>query len=106
MTLACGQCWITHLGGIMAAESRTKVFETFTNDRHQRMGLPFVPAIKVRAGTELVFVSGVLGTSAEMLPNGEPKPPGDIRIEAERVFTRIRDTLALTGADLGDVVKI
>jgi 2-iminobutanoate/2-iminopropanoate deaminase len=91
----------------MANEKSAAAFKTFTTPRHERIGtLPFVPAIRVRAGTDLVFVSGVLGSGEEMLPSGEPKPPGDIRIEAERVFTRIRDTLALAGADLSDVVRI
>jgi 2-iminobutanoate/2-iminopropanoate deaminase len=83
-----------------------KVFETFTTPRHEAAGRPFIPAIKVQAGADLVFVSGVLGAGEEMLPNGEPVPPGDIRIEAERVFTRIKATLAMAGADLSDVVRI
>jgi 2-iminobutanoate/2-iminopropanoate deaminase len=89
----------------MAAEKRD-AFETFTTERHERARRPFVPAIKVRAGTDLVFVSGVLGAGEEMRPDGEPVPPGDIRIEAERVFSRIKATLALAGADMRDVVRI
>jgi 2-aminomuconate deaminase len=88
----------------MTDETHEGIFETFTTERTK--GRPFVPAIRVRAGADLIFVSGVLGGGDQMLPNGEPVPPGDIRIEAERVFTRIKDTLALAGASLSDVVRI
>jgi 2-iminobutanoate/2-iminopropanoate deaminase len=88
----------------MTNTKRDAPFEIFTNERTRNR--PFVPAIRVRAGTDLIFISGVLGGGDEMLPNGEPIPPGDIRIEAERVFTRIKDTLALAGGSLGDVVRI
>jgi 2-aminomuconate deaminase len=88
----------------MTDQNDEAVFETFTTERTK--GRPFVPAIRVRAGTDLIFVSGVLGGGDQMLPNGEPAPVGDIRLEAERVFTRIKDTLALAGASLSDIVRI
>ena len=88
----------------MADTTSDGAYEIFTNERTK--GRPFVPAIRVHAGTDLIFISGVLGGGDEMMPNGEPAPPGDIRIEAERVFTRIKDTLALAGGTLGDVVRI
>ncbi len=87
--------------------SSEKPFSIITTERHQRLKhLPFVPSIRVRAASDLIFVSGILGTSEDMQSPTGPIPPGDIAIEAERVFTRMAALLALSGATLGDVVRI
>jgi 2-iminobutanoate/2-iminopropanoate deaminase len=82
-------------------------FTVITTPRHERMKrLPFVPAIKVRAESTLVFVSGMMGTPEDMAAGGPPTPPEDIRTEAERIFTRMRAILELSGASMQQVVKI
>jgi len=82
-------------------------FKVISTPRHEKLKhLPFVPAIEVRASSTLIFVSGIVGTPDEM-PAGQPfTPPGDIRIEAQRIFVRLQSTLALAGARLHDVVKV
>ena len=80
-------------------------FDTYTTELHERLKvLPFVPAIRTRS-SDLVFVSGVIGVPDDYDP-AAPVEAVPIEVEAERVFARIRDTLALAGADLGDVVRI
>jgi enamine deaminase RidA (YjgF/YER057c/UK114 family) len=83
------------------------VTEVIMTARHAQLPhLPFVPAIRVRAGADLIFVSGVLGTPEEMAPGQEPSPPTDIAVEAERIFTRMANVLALSGASLRDIVRV
>jgi 2-iminobutanoate/2-iminopropanoate deaminase len=84
-----------------------RVAEVIMTPRHEKLPhLPFVPAIRVSAGADLIFVSGVLGTPDRLPGSDDPSPPGDISVEAERVFTRIADVLARSGATLADVVKV
>ncbi|WP_428422787.1 RidA family protein [Methylibium sp.] len=85
--------------------ARARTFDTYTTEQHERLKfLPFVPAIRTRS-SDLVFVSGVIGVPDDYDP-AAPLVSVPIEIEAERVFARIRETLALAGADLGDVVRI
>lgn len=63
-------------------------------------GLPFVPAIRVPAGCDLIFVSGALGT-----PRDDDQDT-DLRAETRRCFERLAEVLALSGATLDDVVSV
>ncbi len=88
-----------------ANSKRERAFDTYTTEQHERLKfLPFVPAIRTRS-SDLIFVSGVIGVPENYDP-AAPHTSVPIEVEAERVFTQIRDTLALAGADLGDVVRI
>lgn len=66
-------------------------------------GMPFVPGIKVPAGCDLVFVSGVMGIP---VAHDEPDGPTDIRSEAHRAFRRLGEVLAMGGATFDDVVMV
>lgn len=80
-------------------------FEVIMTPRHERMPfLPFVPAIRTRS-SDLIFVSGMIGTPDDVAKDGLT-PPGDIRIEAERILSRLSATLTLAGSSLADVVRI
>ncbi|MGY1814920.1 RidA family protein [Blastococcus sp. SYSU D00820] len=63
-----------------------------------RAGLPFVPAIRVPAGMDLVFVAGCLGE----------RDAADDSIEAEtrRLFERMAQVLDASGATFADVVQV
>jgi enamine deaminase RidA (YjgF/YER057c/UK114 family) len=61
---------------------------------------PYVPAIRVPAGCDLVFLSGATGLSRD----GEGAP--DLRSEVRRAFENLAESLALAGAGFDDVVSI
>jgi 2-iminobutanoate/2-iminopropanoate deaminase len=63
-------------------------------------GLPFVPAIRVPAGCELVFVSGVLG-----LPDGADADT-ELVAEVHRVYRNLTRVLQEADATLDDVVSL
>lgn len=87
--------------------SREPPLTVISTPRHEQLKrLPFVPAIKVRAASTLVFVSGIMGTPDDMLISQAPTPPGDIGIEAERIFARLRFILERAGSRLDHIVKI
>jgi 2-iminobutanoate/2-iminopropanoate deaminase len=67
--------------------------------------LPFVRAIKTAPGVRLIFLSGCLGTQSETADPATTRPQ-TVEEEAERVFARMRDVLAASGATFADVVKI
>lgn len=59
-------------------------------------------AMKVAAGTDLIFVSGL--TARE--PDGSVHGEGDIRAQTERVLESLTHILEADGATLADVVKV
>ncbi|WP_326836956.1 Rid family hydrolase [Amycolatopsis rhabdoformis] len=63
-------------------------------------GLPFVPAIRIPAGADLIFVSGVLGGPKN------PGDPTDLRAELHRLFRNLEQVLNLSGATIADVVNV
>ena len=63
-------------------------------------GLPFVPAIRVPAGRDLIFVSGVLGGP---VPGDDAT---DIRSETHRLFRTMEKVLGWSGATLADVISV
>lgn len=64
-------------------------------------GMPFVPAIRVPAGHDLIFISGVMG-----MPTPKDPGPTDIRSETHRAFRRMKEVLDLAGATFDDVVMV
>lgn len=64
-------------------------------------GMPFVPAIRVPAGCDLIFISGVMG-----MPVPYDQGPTDIRSESHRAFRRMKEILAKSGATFDDVVLV
>jgi len=71
-----------------------------TGDLYGRPELPFVPAIRVPAGCDLIFVSGALGAPKA----GDEEM--DLRAETRRCFENLAAVLALSDAGLADVVSI
>jgi 2-iminobutanoate/2-iminopropanoate deaminase len=63
-------------------------------------GLPFVPAIRIPSGGDLVFVSGCLGLPIA----GDTE--NDVRSEVRRAFRALSRSLAGAGATLDDVVSV
>ena len=63
-------------------------------------GLPFVPAIRVPAGMDLIFVAGCLGG-----PDGDDDDDG-IEAETHRLFKRMSRVLDACGATFDDVVQV
>ncbi|MCE7002259.1 RidA family protein [Kibdelosporangium philippinense] len=63
-------------------------------------GLPFVPAVRVPAGRDLVFLSGVLGGAT---PDDDAS---DIRSETHRLFRNMARVLAEAGAEFTDIVSV
>ena len=64
-----------------------------TEELYGIKGLPFVPAIRVPAGRDLIFVSGVLGGP---VPGDDAT---DIRSETHRLFRTMEKVLGWSGAD-------
>lgn len=63
-------------------------------------GLPYVPAIRIPAGADLIFVSGILGGPKS------PDDPTDLRSEMHRLFGNLEQVLAMSGASISDVVNV
>lgn len=60
----------------------------------------YSPAVTVRAG-RLLFISGQIAFDDE----GEVVGPGDIVVQARKIFENLRAILNKAGASFGDVVK-
>ena len=71
-----------------------------TEELYGIKGLPFVPAIRVPAGRDLIFVSGVLGGP---VPGDDAT---DIRSETHRLFRTMEKVLGWSGATLADVISV
>ncbi|MHC5256379.1 RidA family protein [Streptomyces sp. UC4497] len=86
----------------MNQKPRNTTFEVLgdTEEMYGIPDMPFVPAIKVPAGHDLVFVSGILG------PPTPEDPATDMRSEARRAFRHMADVLASAGATFDDVVSV
>jgi enamine deaminase RidA (YjgF/YER057c/UK114 family) len=68
---------------------------------------PISAAVTVRAGSDLVFVSGALPPVIDKsAPAGSVAAYGDMQTQSVGVMTRIRATLGRMGMDLGDIVKM
>ncbi len=71
--------------------------------------MPFVPAIKLKPGTSLMFISGCTCTPLYHKHPHDPAeiaPPDDIAEQARRVFQNIKLSLDAVGAKPQDIVKI
>ena len=68
---------------------------------------PISAAVTVRAGTDLVFLSGALPPVIDKTaPKGSPAAYGDMQTQTMGTLTLIKATLARMGMDMGDVVKM
>lgn len=64
-------------------------------------------AVSVGAGTELVFFSGLLPSPANAgSPQDELKAEGNTRQQAEAVFKKLADVLAVQGLGFKDVIQL
>lgn len=63
-------------------------------------GLPFTPAIRVKAGADYVFVAGVLG------PATADDPDPGLEAEVRRVYQNLATVLERSGARLDDIVSL
>jgi 2-iminobutanoate/2-iminopropanoate deaminase len=59
-------------------------------------------AIRVKAGSDLLFVSGLTSRT----PDGQVFAEGDITAQTERVLENLTAILQASGASLDDVVKV
>ncbi|MEW2506664.1 RidA family protein [Amycolatopsis sp. CA-161197] len=71
-----------------------------TGEKTGVSGLPLVPAIRIPAGADLIYVSGVLGGPKN------PDDPTDLRSEMHRLFANLEHVLALSGATIADVINV
>ena len=63
---------------------------------------PISAAVTVKAGTDMVFLSGAMG----MPPKGSTAAPGDTQAQTLAALTSLQATLARLGMGMGDVVKM
>lgn len=64
-------------------------------------------AVTVGAGTELVYFSGLLPSPANAAaPHEQLKAEGDTKAQAEAVFKKLVDVLAVQGLGLRDVIQL
>lgn len=96
LSIAAKKVWF------MTSPPARPVFESFgdSEDIYGVPGLPFVPAIRVPANRDLIFVSGVLGP-----PSADDDEPG-MRAEVGRLLRNLERILGLSGASLDDVVSV
>ncbi|HLW24428.1 MAG TPA: RidA family protein [Steroidobacteraceae bacterium] len=68
---------------------------------------PISAAVTVRAGTDTVYVSGMLPNPINKdAPKGTAPIYGDMQAQTLSVLGKIKDTLARLGLGMGDVVKM
>lgn len=68
---------------------------------------PVASSVRVPAGAELVFVSGMVADAADpSAPPGTPERFGDTAAQARSVLGKIRDELRASGLSMSDIVKM
>ncbi len=68
---------------------------------------PIVSAVTVHTGTDLAFLSGVLGPLVDpAAPKGTPPKWGNTEAQTAIALTSIKATLARLGLGMGDVIKM
>ncbi len=73
----------------------------------EKSDFPISAAVTVRAGTDLVFVSGTLPPVIDKsAPKGSPAAYGNMQTQTVGTITQIKATLGRMGMDLGDIVKM
>ena len=73
----------------------------------EKSDFPISAAVTVKAGTDLVFLSGSLPPVIDKTaPKGSAAAYGDMQTQTIGTITLIKATLARMGMDLGDVVKM
>lgn len=84
-------------------------FEVIRRPHPHPMPVPFVPGIKVEAGTRFIFLSGATAYPWDHSHPHVPEefiPPEDIREQARRVFDKLQYLLTAGGATFHHVVRI
>ena len=75
--------------------------------RHAAANFPISNSVVVPAGTDLVFLSGVLADAADpKAPAGSVERMGDTATQARSVLAKIRKELEAAGVTMADVVKM
>ncbi len=68
---------------------------------------PISAAVSVKAGTDIVFLSGALGPVVDKTaPKGSQAALGDTATQTTGALTSLQGTLARLGMTMGDVVKM
>jgi len=68
---------------------------------------PIAAAVTVKAGSDLVFLSGAMGPTVDpTAPKATPPKWGDTATQAFNALTSLKTTLARLGLGVGDVVKM
>jgi enamine deaminase RidA (YjgF/YER057c/UK114 family) len=75
--------------------------------RHANPDFPIASSVVVPAGSDLVFLSGMLADAADpKAPAGSPERLGDTAAQAKSVLGKIEKELATLGLTMHDVVKM
>ena len=75
--------------------------------RHSAPNFPISSSVAVPAGTDLVFLSGMLADAADpKAPAGSVERMGDTAAQAKSVLAKIQKELEATGLTMADVVKM
>lgn len=72
------------------------------SDRYDVPVPSFTQAVRVAAGTPLLFVSGITSRG----PDGQIVAPGDIAAQTRQVMTQMSSIVENAGGSMSDVVKI
>lgn len=74
--------------------------------RREGPGFPIATSVVVPAGTELIFIGGILpDLTASGVPAGDARMP-DTAAQARSVLGKIETELAAAGFTMGDIVKM
>ncbi|MGE3143687.1 MAG: RidA family protein, partial [Hyphomonadaceae bacterium] len=69
--------------------------------------IPIATAVTVPAGSDLVFLSGMLPAVADhAAPAGTPQAYGDTRTQTVSVLTRLQTALAAEGLSFADAISV
>lgn len=97
---AAGAAFLTLSASAATAQSVTRL-------PLEKSDFPISAAVTVRAGTDMVFVSGMLPPVIDKTAaKGNPAAYGDMQTQTVGALTQIKATLGRMGMDLGDVVKM
>ena len=97
---AAGAAFLTLSASAATAQSVTRL-------PLEKSDFPISAAVTVRAGTDMVFVSGMLPPVIDKTAaKGSPAAYGDMQTQTVGALTQIKATLGRMGMDLGDVVKM
>ncbi len=92
---------------LLALNARTAAAQNVVRLPLSQGNFPISAAVTVKAGTDLVFLSGVLPPIIDKTaPKGSEAAYGDMQTQTVGTITQIQTTLARMGLGLGDIVKM